>query len=94
MTTNQERPFITPIGYQYGEMPRDPDPIWVAIRAARIERGLTIAQVAQMAKVASSTVSRGERGFHAWLDSTRKVAEVLEVQILAVRTPRPQGGID
>ena len=72
-----------PLGYQYGVQPHEVDPIWAQIRAVRISRNLSVQEVAAMANVASSTVSRGERGFHTWLDRTRRVAEALDIQILA-----------
>jgi transcriptional regulator with XRE-family HTH domain len=70
-----------PLGLQYGSKPAILDPIWVVIRETRLAKKLSTQEVARMAGVAPSTVSRGERGFHTWLEKTRKVADALNIII-------------
>lgn len=77
-----------PLGYQYGAVGGEVDSIWRTIRQVRLDHRLTAKEVADMAGVASSTVSRGERGYRTWLDKTRKVAEALGIMIVMV-TPQP-----
>jgi transcriptional regulator with XRE-family HTH domain len=70
-----------PLGFQAGTKPAKLDPIWAVIRDVRLEKGLSTQEVGRMAGVAPSTVSRGERGFHTWLDKTRAVADALGISI-------------
>jgi len=52
-------------------------------------------QVAALANVASSTVSRGERGYQIWLSKTRQIAQVLGITIATITTPsQDAGGIE
>jgi len=88
--TDQKRPFALPVGYQYGEQRGEVDPVWKVLRAARIAQGLSIQALADKAGVASSTISRAERGYHAWLDKTRLVARALNVMILAFPPKNPE----
>jgi transcriptional regulator with XRE-family HTH domain len=75
------------LGYQFGAKPGMPDPIWELIREERIRQNLTMEEVSQLANVASSTVSRGERGYQVWLSKTRQVAQVLGITIATITTP-------
>jgi DNA-binding XRE family transcriptional regulator len=69
------------LGLQYGTDGGHLDPIWVQLREHRVAAGLTIADLSALAGVASSTISRGERGYHSWLEITRKVAAALDLEI-------------
>jgi transcriptional regulator with XRE-family HTH domain len=83
------------LGFQFGEKAGDPDPIWELIREERLRRQLTMEQVAALANVASSTVSRGERGYQIWLSKTRQIAQVLGITIATITTPsQDAGGIE
>jgi transcriptional regulator with XRE-family HTH domain len=88
--TSDQRPFLLPVGYQYGEQRGEVDPVWRVLRAARVAQGLSIQALAEKAGVASSTISRAERGYHAWLDKTRLVARALGVMILAFPPKNPE----
>jgi transcriptional regulator with XRE-family HTH domain len=90
MTPKKGRPFVLPLGYQYGQQRGEVDPVWQVLRAARIAQGLSIQALAEMSGVASSTISRAERGYHAWLDKTRLVARALHVTIVAIGQVPPR----
>jgi len=68
-------------GLQYGTAGGHLDPIWTRLREQRIDAGLTIKQLAARADVAPSTISRGERGYHSWLEVARKVANALDLDL-------------
>lgn len=70
-----------PLGHQSGSHPGPVDPIWQVIRAVRLERDMSVSDLAKRAGVAPSTISRAERGFHVWLDRTRMVADALGIAI-------------
>lgn len=80
------------LGFQFGPQPGPPDPIWELIREERIRRQLTMEEVATMAGVASSTISRGERGYQVWLSKTRVIAQALGITIFTVITPSQNDG--
>ena len=83
------------LGYQFGKVAGALDPIWEQIREERIKRGMTMDQLGELAGVASSTISRGERGYQIWLSKTRVIAEVLGIGIFTVMTPsQADGGIE
>jgi transcriptional regulator with XRE-family HTH domain len=83
------------LGYQFGRVAGIPDPIWEQIREERIKRGMTMDQLGTLADVASSTISRGERGYQVWLSKTRQIAQALGITIFTVMTPsQADGGIE
>jgi transcriptional regulator with XRE-family HTH domain len=83
------------IGFQFGHVAGTPDPIWELIREERLKRHLSMDEVGVLAGVASSTVSRGERGYQIWLSKTRQVAQALGITIFTVMTPsQADGGIE
>ena len=45
-----------------------------------------------MAGVASSTISRGERGYQVWLSKTRVIAQALGITIFTIITPSQNDG--
>jgi len=79
MTNTTMRDLL--FGVQYGTDGGHLDPIWAQLREQRIGGGLTIAQLAAKSGVAGSTISRAERGYHCWLDVTRKVAAALDMDL-------------